>query len=96
MSEERKKSGATFWATVALIVVLVGYPLSFGPVMRLRCESMMPEWLNYAYCPLDTAWQNSPAPVWIGVYRYLELWILWPDYDLPPSEPAPPAPPAVP
>jgi hypothetical protein len=27
----RKKPGVAFWATVALVVVLIGYPLSFGP-----------------------------------------------------------------
>ena len=28
---DRKKPGVAFWATVAVVVVLVGYPLSFGP-----------------------------------------------------------------
>jgi hypothetical protein len=28
---DRKKPGVPFWATVALVVVLVGYPRSFGP-----------------------------------------------------------------
>jgi hypothetical protein len=28
---DRKKPGVAFWATVALVVVLVAYPLSFGP-----------------------------------------------------------------
>jgi len=27
----RKKPGVALWATVALVVVVVGYPLSFGP-----------------------------------------------------------------
>ena len=27
----RKKPGVAFWATVALVAVLMGYPLSFGP-----------------------------------------------------------------
>jgi hypothetical protein len=27
----RKKPGVAFWATVVLIAMLVGYPLSFGP-----------------------------------------------------------------
>jgi hypothetical protein len=31
MTSDRKKPGVAFWATVALVVVLVGYPLSFGP-----------------------------------------------------------------
>src|SRR5436190_19983779 len=28
---DRKKPGAAFWATVVVVVGLVGYPLSFGP-----------------------------------------------------------------
>jgi hypothetical protein len=28
---DRKKPDVAFWATVGLVVVLVGYPLSFGP-----------------------------------------------------------------
>jgi hypothetical protein len=28
----RKKPGVAFWATVVVVVVLVAYPLSFGPV----------------------------------------------------------------
>ena len=31
MSEDRKKPGVAFWATVVVVVALVGYPLSFGP-----------------------------------------------------------------
>jgi hypothetical protein len=31
MTSDRKKPGVAFWATVVLVAVLVGYPLSFGP-----------------------------------------------------------------
>lgn len=31
MSCDRKKPGVAFWATVVVVVVLVAYPLSFGP-----------------------------------------------------------------
>jgi hypothetical protein len=34
MSEERKKPGVAFWATVVLVAVLA-YPLSFGPACWL-------------------------------------------------------------
>ena len=39
---ERKKSGVAFWAAVVLVVLLVGYPLSFGPACWItsRAESM--------------------------------------------------------
>src|SRR5262245_32714981 len=38
MSELRKKPGVAFWATVVVVVVLA-YPLSFGPVCWWRSES---------------------------------------------------------
>ncbi len=28
---DRKKPGVAFWATVVVVAVLIGYPLSFGP-----------------------------------------------------------------
>ena len=34
-SEPRKKPGVAFWATVVLVVALVGYPLSLGPACWL-------------------------------------------------------------
>jgi hypothetical protein len=41
MTASPKKPGAAFWITVALVVMLVGYPLSFGPACwissRVEC-----------------------------------------------------------
>jgi len=31
MTSDRKKPGVAFWTTVVVVVLLVGYPLSFGP-----------------------------------------------------------------
>jgi hypothetical protein len=39
MSEERKKSSLSFWTTVVVVVVLVGYPLSLGPVCWIKCDA---------------------------------------------------------
>ena len=33
---DRKKPGMAFWVTVALVAVLVGYPLRFGPPSLLE------------------------------------------------------------
>jgi hypothetical protein len=41
MSEDRKRPTAGFWITVALVAVLVGYPLSFGPLMWLSCRNRL-------------------------------------------------------
>jgi hypothetical protein len=35
MISPRKKPGVAFWATVVVVVVLVAYPLSFGPACWL-------------------------------------------------------------
>jgi hypothetical protein len=39
MNEERKKPGVAFWATVVVVVVLVAYPLSFGPACWLTSRT---------------------------------------------------------
>jgi hypothetical protein len=36
---DRKKPSAGFWTTVALVVVLVGYPFSFGPACWLASKT---------------------------------------------------------
>jgi hypothetical protein len=56
----RKKPGVTFWATVAVVVVLVAYPLSFGPACWItsrldRGANLVP----VAYRPLT--WAMSPT-----------------------------------
>ena len=33
MTSDRKKPGVAFWTTVVVVVLLVGYPLSFGGVL---------------------------------------------------------------
>lgn len=53
MSENRKKLGVVFWATVVLVVVLIGYPISFGPVCWLSDRHFIPDTLPHAiYTPL--------------------------------------------
>jgi hypothetical protein len=36
MTDNREKPGVAFWASIAVAVVLVGYPLSFGPACWLH------------------------------------------------------------
>src|SRR5262245_25984190 len=62
---DRKKPTAGFW-TVALVVVLVGYPLSFGPACWVTSRtgfgaSVIPT----IYRPMTWAWRNG------GVHRAL-------------------------
>jgi hypothetical protein len=56
---DRKKPGVAFWASVVMVVVLVAYPLSFGPACFL-CEK--------GCLPQKTAWCLYRAWTWLAVY----------------------------
>jgi hypothetical protein len=78
MTSDRKKTGVTFWATVVVVVGLVAYPLSVGPVEWMRSHG----WLNHGaedalhwfYSPL--AWLEVDGPEWIGrtMFWYEQFW----------------------
>jgi hypothetical protein len=51
MTSDRKKPGVAFWATVGLVVVLVGYPLSAGPAMWIADREWQP--VADVYWPLE-------------------------------------------
>jgi len=53
MSESRKKPGVAFWATVAVMMAVVLYPLSFGPACWLAGCGVVPmKATRTAYWPL--------------------------------------------
>ena len=74
MTSGRKKPTAGFWITVALVAVLLGYPLSFGPVcwMLRPANGSDARPLVAVYKPLISAtryprWQWSrDAICWYG------------------------------
>jgi hypothetical protein len=78
MSEDRKKPGIVFWATMGLVVVLVGYPLSAGPALWVAHHDI-PQWLLnaicYVYGPLNWAETDGPELIRRAVSGYLALWI---------------------
>ncbi len=39
MSDQQNKPGVAFWSTVAVVVLLVAYPLSFGPACWISSQS---------------------------------------------------------
>ena len=43
MAARDKKPGVAFWATVVVVVVLVAYPLSFGPAIWLTARGYFRE-----------------------------------------------------
>jgi hypothetical protein len=58
---DRKKPGVAFWATVVLVVVLAGYPLSFGPACW--CADANWEPVPPIYGPLVLL--SDSGPKWI-------------------------------
>jgi hypothetical protein len=83
MTSDRKKPGVAFWATVALVVALVGYPLSFGPAFwwfsppRSDGTWMMSHsddpWAPKAYWPLGWLAEYGPEPVSHAIQWYVLL-----------------------
>jgi hypothetical protein len=79
----RKKPGVAFWATVALVLVLVGYPLSLGPAVWLQTRGMMPKFISdflmWFYTPLefvefaDTS--ETRGPFGRALWWYVQLWV---------------------
>jgi len=77
----RKPSSATVWTTVAVLVALVGYPLSIGPAWRCSAAIRKPPWLGKAlnsfYAPLWAAADYAPSFLWNALYEY-ETWGAYP------------------
>jgi hypothetical protein len=75
---DRKKPGVAFWATVvAVVVVLVLYPLSWGPALWLQGSGYWPErliWVDHVYDPLRLLLEHSPEPVDDAATHYLLWW----------------------
>jgi len=73
MTPSRHPSAA-FWITVALVAVLVTYPLSFGPACWLTASSdrfAKPDRAMIIYWPLGGAAAQGPEPV----YKTLRWWM---------------------
>jgi hypothetical protein len=49
---DRKHPSAALWITVALVVVVVGYPLSFGPACWLASRNGTEEPVSQFYWPI--------------------------------------------
>ena len=68
---DRKKPGVAFWATVMMVVVLVAYPLSFGPACWWLSEPIEMIAFSYqntrqipgAYWPIAWAAKHGPKPL---------------------------------
>jgi hypothetical protein len=65
----RKKPSVAFWATVVVVVVLLAYPLSFGPACWVVTGGgLRTEWTLRLYRPLIRNAHRSP------IRQYAWLW----------------------
>ena len=71
---DRKKPSVTFWATVGLVAVLVGYPLSFGPACWIadRCEFFRAPTAKFYRPLLRVAWYG-PDRIGIPLSWWAEI-----------------------
>jgi len=83
---DRKHPSVAFWITVALVAVLVGYPLSFGPACWISSHTNRGmRAINIIYQPLMRVWWRGAAPYQHDLlqrYAHLwtnreKLWIVW-------------------
>ena len=85
MPRNPKQPGATFWATVVIVVVLVAYPLSFGPALGLHSRShydgaggryeQLNELIGLCFYPVIYADDRGPRPLRRAIRWYLYLWV---------------------
>lgn len=75
-----------FWAIVTLAVVLVAYPLGFGPAMWAmnRNKVVSPRGVSAAYQPILWLWAHGPDAVadsiiWYGHLGSEGVWLVDPD-----------------
>src|SRR5262245_35249764 len=86
MTPTRKKPGVAFWATVVVVVVLVAYPLRFGPacwwfaseksvLVYVGPPRTAPMYAPRMYWPIGWLAANGPSPVgdaifWCATHRH--------------------------
>jgi hypothetical protein len=77
MASDHKKPGVVFWATVVLVVV-VAYPLSFGPAVWAVNQDWSPVWALTAYertyAPILWLYEIGPVPIRNALDWYAGFW----------------------
>lgn len=78
MTEQRKPIPWSWW-TLAVLMLLVAYPLSMGPAMWLlpdNASSQLQYVMQTAYCPILHCMEHKlfPAPLRGMAFAYLGFW----------------------
>jgi len=81
MSEEKRKTRAWIgWAALALLVLLVLYPLSAGPAIWFSGRGyLLTSDAGGIYIPFQWAYRHAPQRVRTATDSYLRLWSNLPD-----------------
>jgi hypothetical protein len=78
-ADQKKKPGVAFWATVVVVVVLVAYPLSFGPACWIASQQWAPDGTNevidWFYSPASFVLHYAPKNFEDALFWYASLWI---------------------
>jgi hypothetical protein len=78
MTSNSKKPGVAFWATLVVVVVLVGYPLSLGPVAWLHAKLDRPRGMKAVVAPIYAPifWAQDNGPDWLrkSIDLYEKMW----------------------
>jgi hypothetical protein len=76
MGNERKRRGWMFWTGIAVVGLIVGYPLSIGPAIALCSLLDMPDWgakiYNFVYSPIIYFDNHEPRIIGRIFARYVE------------------------
>ncbi len=75
---DRRERWAKRTAIALILWMLVAYPLSMGPIWRLRSKGALPKWADIAsevaHEPFIWLMDNSPLANDVGA-SYFELWV---------------------
>jgi len=68
-----------FWATVVVVVVLVAYPVSWGParwmIERARSTVWAIDLFRAAYAPIFWMHCHGPQPIQDALSWYVQRWV---------------------
>ena len=71
---ERSRPSAAFWITVALVALLVTYPLTFGPACWISSRTQPSgQLVSTVYCPVLLAWHRGPRWIKNAIWRYARV-----------------------
>jgi hypothetical protein len=74
MSEPKKKPGVAFWSAVVVALLVVGYPLSFGPACWISSRAQPSgRIVSAAYRPILRLWIDGPDWVKIVLANYVDI-----------------------